>query len=264
MVIADVPSSNPAYYLLLNKFPIIPNHFMLVTRENKPQNQKLEQGDIEATYACIQSWRESSSEGVERQLFGFFNSGEHSGASQAHRHVQFIPVESITVESAGTDKPNKTWTLLMTRLSEDRLSVPFTYYWSPLPKDPSAATLYQIYTNLYNAAQAAVIEYIKRHPGELEIQDSEHGSSGFSYNLGITASEMFICPRRKEGAALKNDEGVEVGFAALNGSLLAGSMMVKHQQEWECVKSRPGIVDEILEAIGIPWPTEGNGSSAKI
>ena len=264
MVIADVPSSNPSHFLLLNKFPIIPNHFMLVTKENKPQNQKLEQCDIEATYACIQSWRECGTEGVERQLFGFFNSGEHSGASQTHRHVQFLPVESIQVESTNTDKPNKIWTLLMTRLSEGRDSVPFTYYWSPLPKGPSATALYQIYTNLYNAAQAAVIEYIKRHPGEREVQDSQHDSSGFSYNLGVTASEMFICPRRREGATLKNDEGVEVGFTSLNGTLLAGSMMVKHQQEWECVKSRPGILDEILEAIGIPWPTAEGGSSAKI
>ena len=237
---------------------------MLVTKENKPQNQKLEQDDVAATYACIQSWEGSGTRSVKRKLFAFFNSGEHSGASQAHRHVQFIPVESMPIESTTSDTLSKPWTLLMTRLSEDRASVPFTYYWSPLPKDPSAATLYQIYTKLYNAAQAAVTGYIKGHPDELEAQDSEDGSSGFSYNLGVTASEMIICPRRREGAALKSDDGTDIGFAALNGSLLAGSVMVKHQREWEHMKSRPGVLDEILKAIGVPQSVAESGSSVKI
>jgi sulfate adenylyltransferase (ADP) / ATP adenylyltransferase len=50
----------------------------------------LEEEDIQAAYACLKAYRDAGEE-----LFGFYNSGEHSGASQPHRHIQFLPVESM-------------------------------------------------------------------------------------------------------------------------------------------------------------------------
>jgi ATP adenylyltransferase len=226
---------------------------------NKAQTQKLEQDDIEAIYACLHDWAEDGREDNTRQLFAFFNSGEHSGASQAHRHVQFIPVESMTA-----DMPGKRWELLMTRMCAGHGKLPFKHFWSPLPQKPSAAELYQIYTKLHQAAASAVRDYIRKHPGELEAHDSNDGAFEFSYNLGITASAMIICPRRREGTALKADDGSEIGFAALNGTLLAGSMMVKHQEEWDYLRSKPRILDEILESIGIPSAPTEDPSNAKI
>ena len=38
----------------------------------------------------MKAYRENGEE-----LFGFFNSGQYSGASQPHRHIQFLPVESM-------------------------------------------------------------------------------------------------------------------------------------------------------------------------
>jgi ATP adenylyltransferase len=86
LFIADLPF----HRLVLNKFPIIPDHFILATKEFKEQTHLLEEGDISAAYACLAAYRENGEE-----LFGFFNSGEHSGASQPHRHIQFLPVESM-------------------------------------------------------------------------------------------------------------------------------------------------------------------------
>lgn len=259
MVIADVPSSNPSHYLMLNKFPIIPYHFMLVTKTNKAQTRKLEQDDLEAVYACLYSWDGDGGEDKPRQLFAFFNSGEHSGASQTHRHVQFIPVESMAA-----DIPGKRWELLMSRICAGRGKVPFTYFWSPLPQRPSAVELYQIYTKLHDAAASAVRNYIRMHPGDLEAHDSNDGSSEFSYNLGITTSTLIICPRRREGTILKADDGSEIGFAALNGTLFAGSMMIKHKKEWDYLRSKSGILDEILESIAIPSVPTEDSSNAKI
>ena len=83
---------------MLNKFPVIPNHFILATKENKRQTHVLEQDDLEATYACLKAWEEGvpSGTGTGRgRLFAFFNSGDYSGASQPHRHLQFLPVNSM-------------------------------------------------------------------------------------------------------------------------------------------------------------------------
>ena len=52
----------------------------------------LEQDDLEATYACLKAWAEDDK---QKRLFAFFNSGDHSGASQPHRHLQFLPVEHM-------------------------------------------------------------------------------------------------------------------------------------------------------------------------
>jgi ATP adenylyltransferase len=90
--IADIPISHPSHLLVLNKFPIIAEHFILATKSNKKQTHVLEQDDLEATYACLKAWHDESK---QRRLFAFFNSGEHSGASQPHRHLQFLPVESM-------------------------------------------------------------------------------------------------------------------------------------------------------------------------
>jgi ATP adenylyltransferase len=90
--IVDIPTGTPSHLLVLNKFPIIAGHFILATKSNKKQTHVLEQDDLEATYACLKAWQHDSK---QKRLFAFFNSGDHSGASQPHRHLQFLPVETM-------------------------------------------------------------------------------------------------------------------------------------------------------------------------
>ncbi len=78
------------HILVLNKFAVVPEHFILATTEFKEQTDLLEEDDLGVTYACLQAWR-----GQGKELFAFFNSGKHSGASQPHRHIQFLPVHSM-------------------------------------------------------------------------------------------------------------------------------------------------------------------------
>ena len=232
---------------------------MLITNFYKAQTERLEEDDIQAVYACLQNWGEQESKDRRRALFAFFNSGEHSGASQQHRHVQFIPVESMAA-----DIPGQKWELLLSKLTTESRDVPFTYFWSPIPLKPSPAQLHQIYSKLYDSAAAVVRDYDKSNPGKLEKHDADDGGSTFSYNLAMTTSAMVICPRRSEAMPLKRDDGSDVGFAALNGTLLAGSMMVKDQEEWDLLRSRPGILDDVLAAIGIPPEAVEYHSGAKI
>lgn len=102
LFITDVPTSDPTHFLVLNKYPVIPNHFIIATKEDKKQTHVLEEGDLEATYACLKEWGSSGNDG---SLFAFFNSGDNSGASQPHRHLQFLPVKDMHEgeKSAGWD-----------------------------------------------------------------------------------------------------------------------------------------------------------------
>lgn len=236
----------------------------------------LEQDDLAATHACLKAWEQNKQNG---KLFAFFNSGEHSGASQAHRHLQFLsvdemkrdqqdpsswdpliermlqaPAEEAKGKFAHPDSSSNGQVLIPCHV-ELRTSpdLPFTHYATQLPQDPSPDALYSIYNRLYEAAAAAVRSYISSNQNSgLELHPSEGGSSPISYNLAMTTSAMAIVPRRNEGASIKNRQGVEVGSVALNGTLLAGTLMVKLEDEWDTLREDELQLDEILTAIGIP------------
>ena len=57
---------------------------------------------------------------------------------------------------------------------------------------------------------------------------------------------------------LQRDDGSDIGFVALNGTMLAGTLMVKYQEEWDVLRVEPEKLDTLLEAIGIPLVTKDN------
>ncbi|KAL1796889.1 hypothetical protein ACET3X_005429 [Alternaria dauci] len=258
--LADIPAANPTHFLVLNKFPIIPEHFILATKPNKQQTHVLEPDDLEATYAVLKAWQADSGD-PEKRLLAFFNSGDHSGASQPHRHLQFLPVEGMRDGDQASD-----WRLLIDLILSSPAakaaeghpeflqhpSLPFTHFAYPFDSEPSSAQLFDIYNRLYDAAKAAVDAFISSNPNDFALHPTEDGDLPISYNLAMTTSGMVILPRRAEGTMLRRDDGSEVGFAALNGTTLGGTMMVKHQDEWDMLRQKPGLLDHILSGIGIP------------
>lgn len=71
---ADPPPS-----LQLNKFCVTPRHFLLVTKEFKPQTSPLTPLELIAAYTILKQL------GAREKHLAFFNSGELSGASQPHK-----------------------------------------------------------------------------------------------------------------------------------------------------------------------------------
>ena len=126
--------------LVLNKYPVIAQHFILATAAFARQGDLLGEGDLAATFACLRAWGEGAGDGDDddddddgtgagvratKRLFAFFNSGPHSGASQPHRHVQFLPVERMREDradaNADADAPGSGsgsgWSLLADRMA---------------------------------------------------------------------------------------------------------------------------------------------------
>jgi sulfate adenylyltransferase (ADP) / ATP adenylyltransferase len=77
----------------------------------------LEEDDLAVTYECLKEWEKDTAGGErkDKKLFAFFNSGAESGASQPHRHLQFLPVESVKGDEDG-------WELLIDRIERDPFS----------------------------------------------------------------------------------------------------------------------------------------------
>ncbi|MGD1920748.1 MAG: DUF4922 domain-containing protein [Pleurocapsa sp.] len=79
MFVGDISSS---HICLLNKFNVVDNHLLIVTRAFEEQTDLLNLADFTALCSCLQ----------EIDGLAFFNGGKASGSSQQHKHLQLIPL----------------------------------------------------------------------------------------------------------------------------------------------------------------------------
>jgi ATP adenylyltransferase len=243
----------PAHFLVLNKFAVVPEHFILATKAFEHQTHVLDESDLEATLACIQAYEDvaAQAQGPDAQgLFAFFNCGDHSGASQPHRHIQLLPVSTMK-DGLPHDTP---WDVLANRLTVDK--APFVTFAEPIKLGMSGKELHAAYLRLYRKACRAVIAHAaKSGDGSADAAAYEAPATGetkISYNMALTKSALVVCPRLAEGAKILNPEGDELGSMALNGTLLAGTALVKNELEWEVLKKDPQGLLKVLKGIGIP------------
>jgi ATP adenylyltransferase len=105
LFVCDVP---PGHYVLLNKYNVLPQHVLIVTRAFERQEAPLTGADFEALAACMAGFGD----------VGFYNSGPEAGASQARKHLQLVPMREIPIEpflDAGGKLP---FPYVFTRISE--------------------------------------------------------------------------------------------------------------------------------------------------
>ncbi|KAK7745616.1 bifunctional AP-4-A phosphorylase/ADP sulfurylase [Diatrype stigma] len=254
LLVAALP---PSHRLVLNKFAVVPEHFILATRAFKPQTHVLEPADVAAAYACIDAY--ARADGGQQDLFVFFNSGQHSGASQPHRHLQLLPVARMRdglerVERGGG------WDVLADKLGggegasvpELEQQLPFAVLAAAVSPDASAEARHTAYVDLYKRAVRAVLSAPAGGAADEEEADVPgDGEAKISYNFAMTRNSMALCPRTAEGAVIRNRAGVEVGQVALNGTLLAGTALVKTQAEWDALVENPSLLHGVLGQIGI-------------
>jgi len=192
-----VATVSPTYAAVLNRFPVLRYHLLLVTREYEEQSLPLAGADFDALARCL----------VEIDGLGFFNSGPEAGASQPHRHLQLVP---FPVGGGPAPTPIER-VLTGVALDPSRATLPifpFRHAVAPLPEtawradDPAA-----------RAAQAMELAYraLARRAG-LTLTP---GEATAPYNLLATRRWMMVVPRARE-----RFEGVSVNALGFAGSLL--------------------------------------------
>ncbi|KAI0425936.1 HIT-like domain-containing protein [Xylaria sp. FL1042] len=234
LLVAQLP---PSHRLVLNKFAVVPEHFILATRDFKPQTHLLETGDVDAAYACVRAYHDAG-----RELFIFFNSGEHSGASQPHRHLQLLPVDRMKL-GLGDAENGSEWAILADKVCGKENTLPFTLFTSPINDEMSAEDRHRSYLSLYKRAVSAV---------SANVEATEDGEAQISYNFAMTSTCMALCPRTAEGVRIKDGNGNEIGNVALNGTVLAGTALVKNQVEWHALRTTAAMLPSVLGGIGVP------------
>ncbi|XOZ34437.1 DUF4922 domain-containing protein [Halomonadaceae bacterium KBTZ08] len=71
-----------SHVALLNKFNVLEQHLLVVTREYQPQTHLLNEADFRAMLHALA--------GIDG--LAFYNGGTEAGASQPHKHLQVVPL----------------------------------------------------------------------------------------------------------------------------------------------------------------------------
>ncbi|KAF3910195.1 hypothetical protein ABW21_db0201618 [Orbilia brochopaga] len=292
------------HYVVLNKFPVHAGHFVLATNDLQHQNHSLTPSDFSAILSVLRDWSAGGEDGADvpddarRQssLYGFFNSGVNSGASQPHRHVQFLPLTSEELTSlwptqmfAAGDSKSGIETVAENGVMVGNVAdveirwqsrVAYKHYFTRIPPSCKPDQLYRLYTILL-----ALSAHTLAHPTvpassivqEVDIRlrhdngTSNEGSAPtrwpvdepvpFSYNLAISNGWLGILPRTQETVYVLDPEtdsgvtldGVNIKCPGLNlnGTILAGMMLVRTQRELDAVLADVGVVSRVVAGIGV-------------
>src|SRR5262249_47951560 len=72
----------PTHVGVLNKYPVVEHHLLVVTKAAAPQEAALDRDDFLAVARCL----------AELDGLVFYNGGREAGASQPHKHLQLVPL----------------------------------------------------------------------------------------------------------------------------------------------------------------------------
>ncbi|KAJ7346927.1 ATP adenylyltransferase-domain-containing protein [Mycena albidolilacea] len=221
------------YVVLLNKYSVVARHFLLVTKEFRSQASPLSPPDLVQTYLLLAAARKS-----RHNLFAFYNCGDNSGASQSHKHVQFIPLEDedgppieYLARSVKLETPDTPFALNSLAYANHVYRFPDRMY--SFSAEKLEAVLAQAFLGLLDLVISTI-----RH-------DPDYPAGKPSYNVVITLEHMHLIPRRREVHVL-SETGDKLSVNAL---AFAGMMLVKSERELAAVQTEG--VGKILRAVGL-------------
>ncbi|MFP4693942.1 MAG: ATP adenylyltransferase family protein [Halothece sp.] len=209
-----VSEISDTHICLLNKYNVVENHLLIVTREFEAQENLINHADFTALCACLQ----------KVNGLGFYNSGKDAGASVKHKHLQLVPyslapnLEQIPITPA----------LKMAEFSGEIGEIPLfdfrhSFTWLNLNWEASPETIAQKILSYYQTLLQAV-----------------NGEDHTNYNFLMTREWMLIVPRKQE----KFDS---IGINSLG---FAGAILVKNQAELQLVKETSPLA--VLASVGKP------------
>lgn len=208
-VITEVP---PEFVCMLNKYSLEKGHFLAVTDQFVQQKGPVRPQDLVMLYDVVQR--------PSKRTYAFLNGGPDSGASQQHRHFQFMEVpdlgEPVWPDAIFNANPKATE-------PQSHPKVPVAHFLLPI-LDSSKEILVKSWETLFGLAKIAA-----------GTDDDE-----MPFNFLFTKEYMMILPRFQS-----NWDEISVG-----GTVMVGSIPVEEPKFLDIVK-KSGII-ELLRRVGHP------------
>jgi ATP adenylyltransferase len=209
---------------VLNKFNVVGNHLLIITDRFEHQECLLTRADFEAFWRCMQ----------EYPSCGFYNGGAAAGASQAHKHLQLVPLplyagqEAFPFESVFRKVPRAEGVQRLPAFE-------FAHAWAWLPSlqdsDPVDAA----------GCSLAFYRRLLEETGIDPPTDDDGQRQSAPYNLLMTGDWMLLVPRSREFS-----HGI-----SLNALAYLGSLFVKDQAALATVRG-VGPLSLLREAAVAP------------
>jgi len=199
-----VGNLSDSHLCLLNKFNVVDNHLLIVTRAFEPQTDLLNLSDFQALSCCLQ----------EIDGLAFFNGRKTAGASQSHKHLQLIP---LPLRADVVHYP----------LESAIAKITFTNNFGKLDCFPFRHAIARLDLDAHNSSKAIAQTMLQKYYAllnnvGLEVDDETQTSPG-SYNFLATKEWMIIVPRSQE--SFENISINSLGFA--------GSLFVRDRHALE-------------------------------
>lgn len=196
---------------MLNKYSLEKGHFLAVTDEFVPQTGPVRRQDLVMLQDLIQR--------PSKRTYAFLNGGPDAGASQKHRHFQFMEVpnlgEPVWPDAIFNASPKATE-------PQSHPTVPIAHFLLPI-LNASKEGLVKSWQKLFALAKT------------VGTDDEE-----VPYNFLLTREYMMILPRKQS-----NWKDISIG-----GTVMVGSIPVEEPKYLDVVKEA-GIV-EIMRRVGYP------------
>lgn len=179
----DQLHQNTDHVILFNKFALVPNHLLVITRHYESQANSLTISNFSATIEAMELFDVGQGEWL-----AFYNRGKTSGASQHHRHLQLLPF-------GPSDDPIPLKNALPKDIGRSIISdfSAFHHYFVRFNGDFSIASLYKHYLEALNSLPEGCEDY----------------------NLLFTREWMLLVPRRRDVSS-----GVAMNSLAFIGCIM--------------------------------------------
>ncbi|CAK5281334.1 unnamed protein product [Mycena citricolor] len=240
--------SGERYTVLLNKYSVVPRHFLLVTKEFQPQTSPLSPPDLVQTYLLLAAARKK-----HQTFIAFYNCGDLSGASQAHKHIQFLPLDDDSEDGPPIEVKARD-VKLESRVTPFALDLSYANHVYRFPErfhSLKPEQMEPILANAFFGLLDLVISTIRHDP--------TYPAGKLSYNVVLTLEHMHLVPRRHEDYVLSASGDA----LSVNALAFAGMMLVKSEAELEAVRAEG--ISKILRGVGLESVHEKQvlGSSAE-
>jgi ATP adenylyltransferase len=203
-----VANASPTHVCLLNKFNVVDDHLLIVTREFEDQQSPLTEADFAALWTCM----------TEYDALGFYNAGAAAGASQPHKHLQMVP---LPLASSGPTVPIDP--LIDRAVIKGRIGhldgFPFRH--ALARHEPQAFETSSDAASALLGCYQQMMEAVGLGDG-LRSADSRTAA----YNLLVTRRWMLLVPRSRE-----HFEGI-----SLNALAFAGALLVRDSEQLQLLK----------------------------
>lgn len=229
-IVEDFGDANQ-FRIVYNKYPVVPRHFMILTKQFKSQKTPLSPDELIASYSVLKKLKEDK----DNKWFGFYNCNDESGASQPHKHMQFM-----TLPKDFTPFPE-------TLISTSDAFIPSTKS-EPLqyPQLPMAHFVAKL-PKLEELSGEDLVMYFSSLLQRCLTVSRDNNASSIAYNVIMTTEYIMMVPRK---------HGVYEGLG-INSCGILGLFLFKNKQLLQMVKAHTPM--KVWEYVGFP-NTSGQGS----